>query len=70
VDLSRFGQFVELDVAGLGQLLLDDLVAEVDALIADLHAWTGDELLDLLLALPAERALQQVPAIPDSSHDR
>ena len=60
VDLLRLGQLVELQLGGLGELLLDDLVAEVDALVADVHAGAGDELLDLLLALPAERALQQV----------
>jgi hypothetical protein len=54
------GQLVQTKLRGLGELLLDDLVAEVDAFVADVDARTGDELLDLLLALPAERALQQV----------
>ena len=60
VDLVRLRELVELELGGLGELLLDDLVAEVDALVADVHAGAGDELLDLLLALPAEGALQQV----------
>src|SRR5581483_999818 len=60
VDLLRLGQLLELEVGGFGELFLDDLVAEVDALVADVHAGAGDELLHLLLALPAERALQQV----------
>ena len=55
-------------LGGLGELLLDDLVAQVDALVADVDAWAGDELLDLLLALPAERALQQVAAVTDACH--
>jgi hypothetical protein len=59
-DLARLGQLVEPEVAGLGELLLDDLVAQVDALVADVDAGPGDELLDLLLALAAEGALEQV----------
>src|SRR5690606_13861162 len=59
-DLARLGQVDEPEFAGLGQLLVDDLVAQVDALVADVHAGTRDELLDLLLALPAERALEQI----------
>ena len=67
-DLGRLGQLVELDLAGLGQLLLDDLVAEVDALVADVDPGTRDQLLDLLLALSAERALQQIAAVTDACH--
>ena len=52
VDLVRLGELVELQLGGLGELLLDDLVAEVDALVADVDAGAGDELLDLLLDLP------------------
>src|SRR5450759_4069002 len=40
----------------LEELLLDDLLAQVDALVADVDALPGDELADLLLALAAERA--------------
>jgi hypothetical protein len=67
-DLRGLRQFVELDVVGVGQLFLDDLVAQVDALIADVDAGTGDQLLDLLLTLPTERALQQVAAISNACH--
>ena len=62
-DLARLGQLVEAELGGLGELLLDDLVAQVDALVTDVDARAGDQLLDLLLALPAERALQQVAAV-------
>src|SRR3712207_7472714 len=55
-------------VRGLRELFLDDLVAEVDALVADVDPGASDELLDLLLALPAERALEQVTALTDSCH--
>src|SRR5215472_3827286 len=34
----------------------EDLIAQIDALVADIHAGTGNELFDLLLALPAKRA--------------
>src|SRR5206468_3141967 len=68
VDLLGLGQLVELEVRGLGELFLDDLVAEVDALVADVDPGARDELLDLLLALPAEGALEQVTALTDSRH--
>ena len=68
-DLTRLGQIVEqADISGLGELLFDDLVAEIDALVADVHTRTSDQLLDLLLALSAERALQQVTAVSDARH--
>ena len=38
VDLTRLGELVELDLGGLRELFLDDLVAEVDALVADVDA--------------------------------
>ncbi len=71
-DLFRLRQ-VELArglFAGLGEALFDDLVAELDALVADVDAGTGDQLLDLLLALAAERALEQVGALADACHAR
>src|SRR6266498_4153400 len=40
----------------LHELFVDDLAAEGDALVADVHALPGDELAHLVLALPAERA--------------
>ena len=48
-DLDRLGQVLEGQLAGLGELLLDDLVAQIDALVADVDARTGDQLLDLPL---------------------
>ncbi len=49
-DLPRLGQF-ELGMVGrrLAQLLFDDLVAQADAFIADVHPRSGDELPNLLL---------------------
>ena len=49
VDLPGLGQAVPLEVRALRELLLDDLVAEIDALVADVHTRARDELLDLLL---------------------
>ena len=47
--LAGLGELFETELGGLGELFLDDLVAEVDALVADVDAGAGDELLDLLL---------------------
>src|SRR6266542_203859 len=60
VDLDRLGELVELQLGGFGELLLDDLVAEIDAFVADVDAGAGDQLLDLLLGLPAEGALEEI----------
>ena len=57
-DLVRLRQLGEGHLFGVGELLFDDLVAQLDALIADVHTGPGDELLHLLLRLTAEAALQ------------
>jgi hypothetical protein len=49
VDLARFRQVLQLEGRRSGQLLIDDLVAEVDALITDVDAGAGDQLFDLAL---------------------
>jgi hypothetical protein len=49
VDLLRLRQVLELEAGRSGQLLVDDLVAEIDALVADVDARPGDQLLDLAL---------------------
>ena len=68
-DLLGLGQFAQADLGTFGELFLDDLVAQVDALIADVDAGSGDELLDLLLALAAERALEQIGGFTNTCHD-
>jgi hypothetical protein len=40
------------------QLLIEDLVAEIDALVADVDARAGNQLAHLVLGLAAEGALQ------------
>jgi hypothetical protein len=49
VDLARFRQVLQLEGRRRGELLVDDLVAEVDALVADVDTGAGDQLLDLAL---------------------
>jgi hypothetical protein len=56
VDLLRLRQVLELEGGRSGELLVDDLVTEVDALVADVDARAGDQLLDLALRLAAEAA--------------
>jgi hypothetical protein len=54
VDLLRLRQVLEVERRGAGELLVDDLVTEIDALVADVDAGAGDQLLDLPLGLAAE----------------
>ena len=56
VDLLGLGQVLEIESRRRRELLVDDLVAEIDALVADVDARAGYELLDLALALAAEAA--------------
>src|SRR5579875_262404 len=59
-DLSRLGELVKAELSGIGELLGDDVVAQIDAFIADVDTRTCDELLYLLLRLSAEAALAEV----------
>jgi hypothetical protein len=56
VDLDRLRKVLELEARRDRELLVDDLVAEIDALVTDVDAWPGDQLLDLPLRLAAEAA--------------
>ncbi len=67
-DLTRIGELVERQLAGVGEFLFDDLVAEIDALVTDVDTRTGDQLLDLLLGLAAERTLQQFAGVSELRH--
>ena len=51
-----FGRLSSSNAGRGGELLVDDLVAEIDALVADVDAGAGDQLLDLALRLAAEAA--------------
>ena len=68
VDVLRLREVVEVERGRSGQLLVDDLVAEIDALVADVDAGPGDQLLDLPLALAAEAAEQLLVAVARSGH--
>ena len=67
VDVERLREIVEVELRGR-ELLVDDLVAEIDALVADVDAGTSDQLLDLPLALPAEAAEQLLVTLARPSH--
>jgi len=56
VDLARLREVLELEGRRSRQLLIDDFVTEIDALVADVDAGSGDQLLDLPLRLAAETA--------------
>jgi hypothetical protein len=60
-DLAWCRQLFETKLARLGQIL-------VDALIADVDPRSSDELLDLLLRLTAERALEQFSRVTKLRH--
>jgi hypothetical protein len=49
VDVARARQVLEVELGRSRQLLVDDLVAEIDAFVADVDAGAGDQLLDLAL---------------------
>src|SRR5262249_30214685 len=68
VDLLRAREVVEVERRGSGELLVDDLVAEIDALVADVDAGSGDQLLDLALRLPAEAAEELLVAVARACH--
>ena len=63
LDLVRLRQLVAAALGSLVELLADDVVAELDALVADEHRRAGDELAHLVLALAAERAIQQLAVV-------
>ena len=68
VDVPRAREVVEVERGRSRELLVDDLVAEIDALVADVDAGTGDQLLDLPLALAAEAAEQLLVAVARPGH--
>jgi hypothetical protein len=56
-------------VRGSGELLVDDLVAEIDALVADVDPGAGDQFLDLPLALAAEATEKLLVTFGCPGHD-
>src|SRR4029077_6011296 len=70
LDLGRLGGAPDLPALLLLPLLRDDVVAELDALVADVDGGPGDELAHVVLALAGERALQGAVAFARSGHSR
>src|SRR5690606_11992979 len=68
-DLSRLWQLDKLLLDGVRKLLFEDLVAQPNALVTDVHGRARDQLPHLLLRLAAEGALQQIARVGGSCHD-
>src|SRR6266571_1656795 len=68
LDLRGLGKRAELAALLLFPLLGDDVVAELDALVADVDRRARDQFADVVLALPAEGALQRSVAFARSGH--
>src|SRR5262249_56492639 len=68
LDLGGLGEATDLPTLFFFPLLRDDVVAELDALVADVDGGPGDELADVVLALAAERALQRSAALALTGH--
>ena len=62
------GEVVEVELCGRRELLVDDLVTEIDALVADVDARARDQFFDLALALPAEAAEKLLVTVGRAGH--
>src|SRR5690606_38116733 len=61
LDFGRRGQLGPYGRTRAGlRFFADDVIAEVDALVANEHRWPRDQLADLVLAFIAERAMQHL----------
>ena len=63
LDLFGDRQFRPAAVGAFVQFLANDVVAELDAFVADEHGRTRNKLAYLMLALAAERTIQQFAAV-------
>ena len=66
-DLGRLGQVAARTGGLFLQFLANDVVAQLDAFVADEHRRARDELAYLVLALAAERAVQDLAAFARSA---
>jgi hypothetical protein len=66
-DLARLGQVAARAGGLLLELFADDVIAQLDAFVADEHARARDQLADLVLALAAEGAVQDLAAFAASA---
>src|SRR5690606_2757096 len=61
LDFGRRGQLGPYGRTRTGlRFFADDVIAEVDALVANEHRWPRDQLADFVLAFIAERAMQHL----------
>src|ERR1700694_2121762 len=63
LDFVGLGELVARTFGAVLKLLADDVVAQLDAFVADEHRRAGDQLADLVLTLPAEGAVQELAVI-------
>ena len=63
LDLLGLGQLVAGALGALLELFPDDVIAKLDAFVADEDRWSGDQLSNFVLALSTERAIQQLAVI-------
>src|SRR5215469_6267304 len=47
----------------------DNFIADLDTLITDIHCWPGNQILDVVLRFPAERAAQYFVLTTPSHYD-
>jgi hypothetical protein len=59
LDPMRLGKLVTRTLGAILELLPNDVVAKLDALVTDEDGWTGDELTNFVLTLPAERTVKK-----------
>src|SRR5690606_17266076 len=63
LDLVRARQLVSRTLGAFLELFANDVVAELDALVAYEHRRSGDQLAHFVLALAAEGAIQQFAVV-------
>ena len=63
LDFLGLGKLVAGAFGALFELLADDVVAKLDALVADEYRRPGDQFPNFVLALSAEGAIQQLAVI-------
>ena len=63
LDLGRFRQLVAAALGALVELLANDVVAKLDAFVANENRGACDQLTDFMLALAAERAIKQLAVV-------
>src|SRR5262249_5675445 len=63
LDLVGLGQLVARTLRSVLELLANDVVTQLDTLVANKHRGASDELANFVLTLSAERAVQKLSVI-------